>query len=241
MQSWDLVIKYTTLTFGDPSNVLLRAWANGSTIKTYFSCNHGSCATASHMRHLCTIPGFKTDDGSHSRYFFSETRTGPCELSTSCVTGGCLTQYYLPEGCGPFPTLLTVAGSGPTDRDGNSSDGHGVDTLKLLANALAERGIASLRYDKGDVAGSLRAAPAQERDLSFDMYVDDAERWVKGASSRCSRQGPVDRGPQRGSSARQQATSDVASQQLAYTDPSLPLVPDVVDHCADLILESAAP
>ena len=84
----------------------------------------------------------------------------------------------LPQGCGPFPTLLILAGSGPTNRDGNSSDGDGVDTLKLLANALAEKGIASVRYDKAGVATSLRAAPAREQDLSFDMYVDDAERWV---------------------------------------------------------------
>ena len=84
----------------------------------------------------------------------------------------------LPEGCGPFPTVLILAGSGPTDRDGNSADGSGVDTLRLLAEALAERGIASVRYDKAGVAASRAAAPAREQDLVFDMYVDDAERWV---------------------------------------------------------------
>jgi len=62
---------------------------------------------------------------------------------------------------------LILAGSGPTDRDGNSADGGGVDTLKLLAEALAERGIASVRYDKAGVAASLAAAPAREQDLAF--------------------------------------------------------------------------
>lgn len=54
-----------------------------------------------------------------------------------------------PEGDGRFPAVVLVAGSGPTDRDWCSpllpgSNGSG----RLLAEALAEAGIASLRYDK---------------------------------------------------------------------------------------------
>ena len=54
-----------------------------------------------------------------------------------------------PAGPGPFPAAVLVAGSGPTDRDWNSpllpgSHGSG----RLVAEALAEAGIASLRYDK---------------------------------------------------------------------------------------------
>ncbi|MFI5691380.1 alpha/beta hydrolase family protein [Kribbella sp. NPDC051586] len=54
-----------------------------------------------------------------------------------------------PDGAGPFPAVVLVAGSGPTDRDWCSpllagSNGSG----RLLADALAEAGIASLRYDK---------------------------------------------------------------------------------------------
>src|SRR5207244_10178598 len=89
----------------------------------------------------------------------------------------------LPEGCSPFPTVLILAGSGPTNRDGNGADGSGVDTLKLLAEAFAERGVASVRYDKGGVAASAGAAPRREADLSFDMYVDDAERCVAAMRS----------------------------------------------------------
>jgi pimeloyl-ACP methyl ester carboxylesterase len=54
-----------------------------------------------------------------------------------------------PDGDGPFPAVVLVAGSGPTDRDwcsplmpGTNGSGH------LLAEAFAEAGIASLRYDK---------------------------------------------------------------------------------------------
>ena len=54
-----------------------------------------------------------------------------------------------PEGDGPFPAVVLVAGSGPTDRDwcspmlpGNNGSG------RLFAEALASVGVASIRYDK---------------------------------------------------------------------------------------------
>ncbi|HWD61577.1 MAG TPA: alpha/beta fold hydrolase [Humibacter sp.] len=54
-----------------------------------------------------------------------------------------------PDGNGPFPAVVLVAGSGPTDRDWCSpmlpgSNGSG----RLFAEAFANVGIASLRYDK---------------------------------------------------------------------------------------------
>ncbi|MHB1133117.1 MAG: alpha/beta hydrolase family protein [Chloroflexota bacterium] len=54
-----------------------------------------------------------------------------------------------PSGPGPFPGVVMVAGSGPTDRDWNTPllpGGNG--SARLLAEALVERGFASLRYDK---------------------------------------------------------------------------------------------
>jgi pimeloyl-ACP methyl ester carboxylesterase len=54
-----------------------------------------------------------------------------------------------PAGPGPFPTVVMVAGSGPTDRDWNSPLLPGPNgSARLLAEALAQAGIASLRYDK---------------------------------------------------------------------------------------------
>ena len=47
------------------------------------------------------------------------------------------------------PAVLLIAGSGPTDRNGNSSIEPGpIDTLKTLADWLSDDGVASLRYDK---------------------------------------------------------------------------------------------
>jgi hypothetical protein len=47
------------------------------------------------------------------------------------------------------PGVVLIAGSGPTDRNGNSAVEPGpIDTLKTLADWLSEDGVASLRYDK---------------------------------------------------------------------------------------------
>jgi uncharacterized protein len=73
-----------------------------------------------------------------------------------------------PPGQGPFPAVIMVAGSGPTDRDWNSPLLPGTNgSARLLAQALAEAGFASLRYDKrgtgphaqenvGHIAGAVR-------------------------------------------------------------------------------------
>jgi len=84
-----------------------------------------------------------------------------------------------PDGAKPGPAVLLIAGSGPTDRDGNSSIG-GVKpaNLKLIAEGLAAHGIASLRYDKRGV-GESRPAMVAESDLRFGTYVDDAADFAK--------------------------------------------------------------
>lgn len=76
------------------------------------------------------------------------------------------------------PVVLIIAGSGPTDRDGNSAllPGHN-DSLKMLAAALADAGYASVRYDKRGV-GASRTAITSESALRFDTFIDDAAAWV---------------------------------------------------------------
>lgn len=81
-----------------------------------------------------------------------------------------------PQSERPLPVALLIAGSGPTDRDGNNPDGGHNDSLKRLAQALAKHGIASVRYDKRGVAAS-RAATPDERDLTVEQYVADAAAW----------------------------------------------------------------
>lgn len=97
-------------------------------------------------------------------------------LTTSTgAIGGTLT---LPAASGKVPVALIIAGSGPTDRDGNSTlPGFRNDSLKLLAEALARQGIASVRYDKRGI-GASRAAMTTESALRFDDLVDDAAGWI---------------------------------------------------------------
>jgi len=74
---------------------------------------------------------------------------------------------------GKIPVVLIIAGSGPTDRDGNSPKlGLNGNTYKMLANDLGKNGIASLRYDKRMVGQS--AVNTKEKELRFEDYVDDA-------------------------------------------------------------------
>lgn len=84
----------------------------------------------------------------------------------------------MPSGKGPFPVVLIVAGSGPTDRDGNAGAALRTDTYKLLAAGLAAQGVATVRYDKRGVAGSALAMKS-EADVRFSTYVDDAIGWVE--------------------------------------------------------------
>lgn len=80
----------------------------------------------------------------------------------------------LPEGAGPWPGVLLVPGSGPTDRDGNNPLLPApIDNLKRLAEQLAGRGIASLRYDKRGIGGSAYPGLSEEL-LRFEHLVDDA-------------------------------------------------------------------
>jgi pimeloyl-ACP methyl ester carboxylesterase len=100
----------------------------------------------------------------------------PAELKTA--TGTLHGTLLLPESKKPIPVVLLIAGSGPTDRNGNSRILPGSNnSLKMLAEGLAAREIASLRYDKRGIADS-KDAGATEKDLRFDMYVDDATAWA---------------------------------------------------------------
>jgi hypothetical protein len=74
------------------------------------------------------------------------------------------------------PAAVIIAGSGPTDRDGNSGLASGrIDTLKNFAQVLAAHGIASIRYDKlGTGATGLGSFASHPDDIDFGVYIDEA-------------------------------------------------------------------
>jgi alpha-beta hydrolase superfamily lysophospholipase len=84
----------------------------------------------------------------------------------------------------PGPAALLIAGSGPTDRNGDSAiAGVKPNSLRLLAEALAAHGVASLRYDKRGI-GTSAAAGRAEVDLRFDTFVEDAAGWAQWLAAR---------------------------------------------------------
>lgn len=86
-------------------------------------------------------------------------------------------SLLVPAGQGPVPVVLIIAGSGPTDRDGNNPMMKN-NGLKMLADSLLAGGVASLRYDKRGIAASAPAAPKEE-ELRFGTYIEDAEGWIR--------------------------------------------------------------
>jgi hypothetical protein len=77
----------------------------------------------------------------------------------------------------PVATALILAGSGPTDRNGNNTMGLHTDVLKLLAQGLAAHGIVTLRTDKRGI-GQSAGAMQSEDDLRPQTYADDAKAWA---------------------------------------------------------------
>jgi len=93
-------------------------------------------------------------------------------------TGEIYGTLCVPKGFKKGPVALLVAGSGPTDRDCNSSLGLKSDAFKILAHKLADNGIATVRYDKRGVGESHAAMKSGEADLRFDDYINDAADWI---------------------------------------------------------------
>ena len=68
--------------------------------------------------------------------------------------------------------VILIAGSGPTNRDGNQF-GMTNNSLKLLAESLVKNGIAVYSYDKR-IFAQMASGKLDEASLSFDNFIDDA-------------------------------------------------------------------
>ena len=107
----------------------------------------------------------------------SENRLGYFELDQTLqtTTGELSGTLTVPILKGTFPVALIIAGSGPTDRNGNNAQMKN-NSLLLLAHELAAQGIASIRYDKRGI-GASKGALISEENLRFENYVEDAKAW----------------------------------------------------------------
>jgi pimeloyl-ACP methyl ester carboxylesterase len=86
-------------------------------------------------------------------------------------------DLWLPEKrTDKVPVVIVIAGSGPVDRDGNAGGVLRSDAYRMLAEALAKRGVATIRYDKRGVGESTFGGKLE--DLGFDDFVSDAAALV---------------------------------------------------------------
>ena len=77
-----------------------------------------------------------------------------------------------PKGENQPPLAILIAGSGPTDRNGNQALFKN-NSLKYLAEGLAQKGIATFRYDKRVIA-QINNATVQEEKMTCEDEVNDA-------------------------------------------------------------------
>lgn len=82
----------------------------------------------------------------------------------------------LPELQKKMPLVIIVAGSGPTDRDGNN-DGMQNNSLKMLAEELQKNNIASFRFDKRGI-GQSSDVDKDESKMTPEVFVKDIKGWI---------------------------------------------------------------
>ena len=99
------------------------------------------------------------------------------EVVVECEWGNISATIDMPEE-GSDTAVLIVAGSGPTDRNGNSGAGLNTYSYKMLGETLAHSGYAVMRYDKRGIGGSPIPAEDIPR-LVFENYIDDARACAK--------------------------------------------------------------
>lgn len=104
------------------------------------------------------------------------------QLDSTTVDG----TLVRPPGPGPFPGVVMVAGSGPTDRNWNSPLLPGTNgSARLIAEALAQTGFASLRYDKRVVGPHAREnLQALMGKLSMQSHLDELTSAVRTLASQ---------------------------------------------------------
>src|SRR5437773_1075003 len=88
--------------------------------------------------------------------FASPADTTFTESDITLVTqkGNISGTLLIPDSVKISPVVLIIAGSGPTDRNGNNPLAGNNNSLKMLAEELGKNGISSVRYDKRGIAKS---------------------------------------------------------------------------------------
>jgi hypothetical protein len=99
----------------------------------------------------------------------------PGDLTITTPTGT-LAGTILKAGDGKLAAVI-ITGSGPANRDGNSTINGGRGTYLDIAKGLAAHGITTLRFDKRGI-GESASALTRESDLKVQIYGDDVRAWA---------------------------------------------------------------
>lgn len=91
------------------------------------------------------------------------------EISVTEIIDGTL---LVPESDTAIPLAILIAGSGPTDRDGNQPVMKN-NSFRFLAEDLYKKDIATFRYDKR-IVKQIIDRKVKEEDIRFDQFIEDA-------------------------------------------------------------------
>ena len=106
-------------------------------------------------------------------------------LSIEGPSGALQGTLAAPDGEPKAPVAIIIPGSGPTDRDGNNPLGVTAGMYRLLAEALAAKGVSTIRIDKRGMFGS-SAAAADADNVRMTDLADDVRAWGQEAQKRSS-------------------------------------------------------
>jgi pimeloyl-ACP methyl ester carboxylesterase len=95
------------------------------------------------------------------------------DISVSPLIDGTI---LTPETAAKSPLVIIIAGSGPTDRNGNQQMMKN-NSLQYLAEGLYKEGIATFRYDKR-IIKQMKDRTMNEESIRFDDFIKDAEAVV---------------------------------------------------------------
>ena len=104
------------------------------------------------------------------------------EIVLKTSTGDIYGTLTVPAAGGVTPVVLIVPGSGPIDRNCNSTAGINTDAYQMLADGFAGNGISTVRYDKRGV-GESKDAMTAESDIRFETYIHDVVDWISKLKS----------------------------------------------------------
>lgn len=136
--------------------------------------------TAVALSLLLLVAGCSSDEGSDAQSNWTDEEV-TFEADGLTMHG---TYRYRAEGQ-PAPAALLISESGGTDRNGDNVVAGPIGNMRMLAELLSDRGVASLRYDKVGTGrtglGPYRDKPA---DVVSSVYTSGAKAAVRFLAER---------------------------------------------------------